>query len=52
MKIEVNDELFSDLAKKLETTPENVIKVFLNHAKNLPHPILSNSNKNRSKIRS
>ncbi len=44
MKIEVNDELFSDLAKKLETTPENVIKVFLDHAKNLPHPILSNAN--------
>lgn len=43
MKIEVSDNLFSDLAKKLETTPENVIKVFLDHAKNLPHPVLLNA---------
>lgn len=44
MKIEIDDELFSDVAKRLETTPENVIKVFLNHAKNLPHAVLSNAN--------
>lgn len=43
MKIEVSDDLFSDLAKKLETTPENIIKVFLEHAKNLPYSVLSNA---------
>lgn len=43
MKIEVNDTLFSDLAKKLKTTPENVVKVFLDHAKDLPHPVLLNA---------
>ena len=50
MKIEVNEDLFSDLAKKLETTPENVIKVFLDHAKNLPHPILLKANQKTSSL--
>ena len=43
MKIEVSDDLFSDLAKKLETTPENIVKVFLEHAKNLPYSVLTNA---------
>ena len=43
MKIEVSDDLFSELAKKLETTPENVVKVFLDHAKNLPHSVIINA---------
>lgn len=50
MKIEINEDLFSDLAKKLETTPENVIKVFLDHAKNLPHPILLKANQKTSSL--
>lgn len=50
MKIEIDDELFSDVAKRLETTPENVIKVFLNHAKNLPHAVLSNANQKASSL--
>lgn len=50
MKIEVNDELFSDLAKKLETTPENVINVFLDHAKNLPYSIISNANQKNNSL--
>ncbi|PIN82359.1 MAG: hypothetical protein COW26_02920 [Nitrosopumilales archaeon CG15_BIG_FIL_POST_REV_8_21_14_020_33_23] len=50
MKIEVVDKLFSDLAKKLETSPENVIKVFLDHAKNLPYSILSNANQKNNSL--
>lgn len=39
MKIEVKDELFSKLAKDLKTTPENVVKIFLDHASDLPHSV-------------
>jgi len=39
MKIEVSDDLFKDLAKDLHTTQENVVKIFLDHAKDLPHTI-------------
>lgn len=39
MKIEVDDELFSGLAEQLKTTPENVVKIFLEHAKDLPHTL-------------
>jgi len=40
MKIEIDDNVFSELAKDLKTTPENVVKVFLDHAKDLPHSVL------------
>lgn len=50
MKVEIDEELFSDLAKKLETTPENVIKVFLDHAKNLPYPVLLKANQKTSSL--
>ncbi len=50
MKIEVNEGLYSDLAKELDTTPENVIKIFLDHAKNLPHSVLSNANQKNSSL--
>ena len=43
MKIEVSDDIFSELAEKLETTPENIIKVLLEHAKNLPYPVILNA---------
>ena len=39
MKIEVDDEIFSKLAKDLKTTPENVVKIFLDHASDLPHSV-------------
>ncbi|NQW12583.1 MAG: hypothetical protein HQ481_22185 [Alphaproteobacteria bacterium] len=50
MKLEVNEDLFLDLAKKLETTPENIINVFLDHAKNLPYSILSNARQKNSSL--
>lgn len=39
MKIDVDDELFTKLANDLKTTPENVVRVFLEHAKDIPHSI-------------
>ncbi len=40
MKIEIKDNEFTDLAKELKTTPENVVKIFLDHAKHLHHKVL------------
>ena len=37
MKIEIKDEEFNELAQQLKTTPENVMKIFLDHAKSLPY---------------
>ena len=39
MKISVDEKLFLKLAKDLKTTPENIIKIFLEHASNLPHSV-------------
>jgi len=50
MKIEVDDELFSKLAKDLKTTPENVVKVFLDHAKDLPHSVWLNAIQEHSSL--
>lgn len=43
MKIEIDDGLFMELAEKLKTTPENTVKVFLDHANNLSHSIVLNA---------
>lgn len=40
MKIEVKDDLFVELAEELKTTPQNIVKIFLDHAKDLPHTVL------------
>ena len=50
MKIDIDDELFSELAKDLKTTPENVIKVFLDHAADLPHSVWLNAIQENSSL--
>ncbi len=36
MKIEINDVKFNELAQDLKTTPENLVKLLIEHAKNMP----------------
>lgn len=40
MKIEVDDELFEELAQKLDTTPEKIINILLDRAQNLPYTVI------------
>lgn len=50
MKVEIDDNLFAHLAEKLKTTPENTVKVFLDHASNLDHSVLLNAVQENSSL--